>query len=78
MQLEGVGVDRAAASPTDDAPSPGAPTDAEVRTELRQARAALASFKKHLNTTAFLPDRPARPRAARRHRDRARQRARTS
>ena len=58
VQLEGVGVDRAGASPTDDAPSPGAPTDAEVRTELRQARASLASFKKHLNTTAFL--RPAR------------------
>jgi len=54
VQLEGVGVDRGGASPTDDAPSPGAPTDAEVRTELRQARASLASFKKHLNTTAFL------------------------
>ena len=40
--------------PTDDAPSPGAPTDAEVRTELREARAALTNFKKHLNTTAFL------------------------
>ncbi len=46
-----------AASPTDDAPSPGAPTDAEVRAELREARAALTSFKQHLNTTAFLPDR---------------------
>ena len=53
-----------AASPTDDAPSPGAPTDAEVRAELRQARAALASFKKHLNTTAFLQTGPAGPRAA--------------
>ena len=58
VQLEGVGVDRAGASPTDDAPSPGAPTDAEVRTELRQARASLASFKKHLNTTAFLQTGP--------------------
>jgi cell wall-associated NlpC family hydrolase len=58
VQLEGVGVDRAVASPTDDAPSPGAPTDAEVRAELRQARAALASFKKHLNTTAFLQTGP--------------------
>jgi len=58
VQLEGVGVDRGAASPTDDAPSPGAPTDAEVRAELRQARAALASFKKHLNTTAFLQTGP--------------------
>jgi cell wall-associated NlpC family hydrolase len=59
VQLEGVGVDRSSgAAPTDDAPSPGAPTDAEVRTELRQARAALASFKKHLNTTAFLQTGP--------------------
>jgi len=59
VQLEGVGVDRSAgASPVDDAPSPGAPTDAEVRAELRQARAALASFKKHLNTTAFLQTGP--------------------
>ena len=58
VQLEGVGVDRAGASPADDAPSPGAPTDAEVRTELRQARASLASFKKHLNTTAFLQTGP--------------------
>jgi cell wall-associated NlpC family hydrolase len=59
VQLEGVGVDRGlAASPTDDAPSPGAPTDAEVRAELRQARKALASFKKHLNSTAFLQTGP--------------------
>ena len=42
------------AGPRADAPSPGAPTDAEVRTELREARAALTSFRKHLNTTAFL------------------------
>jgi cell wall-associated NlpC family hydrolase len=44
--------------PREDAPSPGAPTDAEVRTELREARAALATFKKHLNTTAFLQTGP--------------------
>jgi cell wall-associated NlpC family hydrolase len=59
VRLEGVGVDRSlGGNPADDAPSPGAPTDAEVRTELRQARAALASFKKHLNTTAFLQTGP--------------------
>jgi len=59
VQLQGVGADRLPpASPADDAPSPGAPTDAEVRAELRQARAALASFKKHLNTTAFLQTGP--------------------
>jgi cell wall-associated NlpC family hydrolase len=41
-----------------DAPSPGAPSDAEVRAELREARAALADFRKHLNTTAFLATGP--------------------
>jgi cell wall-associated NlpC family hydrolase len=50
--------------PKDDAPSPGAPTDAEVRAELREARASLANFKKHLNTTAFLQTGP-RARVAR-------------
>jgi cell wall-associated NlpC family hydrolase len=40
--------------PADDAPSPGAPTDAEVRTELREARASLDRFRTYLNTTAFL------------------------
>ena len=40
--------------PTDDAPSPGAPTDAEVRAELREARAALSNFREYLNTTAYL------------------------
>ena len=58
VQLEGVGADQLGASPADDAPSPGAPTDAEVREELRQARASLASFKKHLNSTAFLQTGP--------------------
>ncbi|MEA2363755.1 MAG: peptidoglycan DL-endopeptidase RipB [Thermoleophilaceae bacterium] len=45
-------------SATDDAPSPGAPSDAEVRTELREARAALASFREYLDTTAFLATGP--------------------
>ena len=59
VQLQGAGSQPLApASPADDAPSPGAPTDAEVRAELRQARAALATFKKHLNTTAFLQTGP--------------------
>jgi cell wall-associated NlpC family hydrolase len=56
---------RGAGAPSDsgsdryaDAPSPGAPTDAEVRAELREARAALADFRKHLNTTAFLATGP--------------------
>ena len=42
----------------DDAPSPGAPSDAEVRAELREARAALTSFRAYLNTTALLPTGP--------------------
>jgi cell wall-associated NlpC family hydrolase len=56
VELQGVGSQGAAPNgdPRADAPSPGAPTDAEVRAELREARAALANFKKHLNTTAFL------------------------
>ncbi|HET8820714.1 MAG TPA: hypothetical protein VFM57_04145, partial [Thermoleophilaceae bacterium] len=53
VELRGAGAEPAL-DPTDDAPSPGAPTDAEVRAELREARANLAKFKKHLNTTAFL------------------------
>jgi cell wall-associated NlpC family hydrolase len=57
VELQGAGSQGAAPNgdPRADAPSPGAPTDAEVRAELREARAALANFKKHLNTTAFLP-----------------------
>ena len=55
VELRGAGADTVLeGDPTDDAPSPGAPTDAEVRAELREARANLAKFKKHLNTTAFL------------------------
>ena len=59
VELRGAGADTALeAGPTGDAPSPGAPTDAEVRTELREARANLVKFKKHLNTTAFLQTGP--------------------
>ena len=70
MELRGAGAAPAtpADAAVDDAPSPGAPSDAEVRTELRKARAALTSFREYLNTTAFLPTGPARPRAAGRHR----------
>jgi cell wall-associated NlpC family hydrolase len=42
----------------DDAPSPGAPSDAQVRKELREARAALTSFRQYLATTALLPTGP--------------------
>jgi cell wall-associated NlpC family hydrolase len=56
VEVEGAGSQGGAGGdPRADAPSPGAPTDAEVRAELREARAALSNFRKHLNTTAFLP-----------------------
>ncbi len=56
VELEGVGAEPelSGVAPGDDAPSPGAPTDAEVRAELREARAALSRFKRFLNTTAYL------------------------
>ncbi len=49
---------RGAGQPTtpnddDDAPSPGAPSDDEVRTELREGRAKLARFKQLLGTSAY-------------------------
>jgi cell wall-associated NlpC family hydrolase len=50
--------DTSAPASTDDAPSPGAQSDAEVRAELREARAALARFREYLDTTAYLPTGP--------------------
>jgi len=58
VQLEGAGAAPPPADPRTDAPSPGAPTDAEVRAELAEARKALASFKQHLASTAFLQTGP--------------------
>jgi cell wall-associated NlpC family hydrolase len=60
VELRGAGAepDLSGVDPADDAPSPGAPSDDEVRTELREARAALSNFKQYLNTTAFLPTGP--------------------
>ena len=55
VELRGAGAEpEDTGDPNADAPSPGAPTDAEVRTELREARASLSRFKQYLNTTAFL------------------------
>jgi cell wall-associated NlpC family hydrolase len=58
-----VELDGAAATPKtdgalEDAPSPGAPTDEEVRAELREAREALTRFRRYLDTAAFLPTGP--------------------
>ena len=59
VELLGAGsADSIEVDPNDDAPSPGAPTDAEVRTELREARESLSKFKQHLNSTAFLQTGP--------------------
>jgi cell wall-associated NlpC family hydrolase len=59
VELRGAG-ERQAVDPNavDDAPSPGAPSDAQVRSELRAARKALTSFRQYLQTTAFLPTGP--------------------
>ena len=55
VQLTGAGAQpEGSVDPRDDAPSPGAPSDAEVRAELREARAALTDFRQHLSSTAFL------------------------
>jgi cell wall-associated NlpC family hydrolase len=56
VELRGAGADPAAGDPASpaDGISPGAPSDAEVRAELRQARAELSKFKRFLGTTAFL------------------------
>jgi hypothetical protein len=58
VQLEGATAKQPKADPNDDAPSPGAQSDAEVRAELREARQELRSFKHHLSTTAFLQTGP--------------------
>jgi hypothetical protein len=55
VELRGAGAQAdVAGDPTADAPSPGAPTDADVRAELRQARRDLQRFKHYLGSTAFL------------------------
>ena len=59
VELRGAGAEpEDTGDPNADAPSPGAPTDAEVRTELREARASLSRFKQYLNTTAYLQTGP--------------------
>jgi cell wall-associated NlpC family hydrolase len=61
VELRGAGAEppptTGGASPSDGI-SPGAPSDAEVRAELRQARAQLSKFKRFLGTTAFLQTGP--------------------
>jgi cell wall-associated NlpC family hydrolase len=59
VELRGAGAKQPRVSdPNTDAPSPGAASDEEVRAELREARAALRSFKAHLSSTAYLQTGP--------------------
>ena len=59
VELQGAGAPAAGgAAPGEDRPSPGAQSDAEVRAELREARAALTDFRGYLTSTAYLPTGP--------------------
>lgn len=57
VELRGAGAVKTYASGAD-RPSPGAPTDAEVREQLRQGRVQLSKFKRFLGTTAYLQTGP--------------------
>ncbi len=57
VELRGAGEEKTYASGSDHV-SPGAPTDAEVKADLRQARAELSKFKRYLGTTAYLQTGP--------------------
>jgi cell wall-associated NlpC family hydrolase len=57
VELRGAGEEKSYASGTDGV-SPGAPSDAEVKADLRQARAELSKFKRFLGTTAYLQTGP--------------------
>ncbi len=56
VELQGVGEKKTYGS--GDAISPGAPTDAQVRADLKEARSQLRKFKRFLGTTAFLQTGP--------------------
>ncbi len=57
VKLRGAGEEKTY-SGTGDYVSPGAATDAEVKAELREARAELSKFKRFLGTTAYLQTGP--------------------
>ncbi len=57
VELRGAGQAKTYAGGADHV-SPGAPSDAEVRAELREARAQLSKFKRFLGTTAYLQTGP--------------------
>jgi hypothetical protein len=60
VQLQGAGSEpKVQPSTADNGPSPGAPSDAQVRDELKQGQRQLRSFKQYLtSSTAFLPTGP--------------------
>ena len=60
VQIEGAGSQpKVTPSTVDNGPSPGAPSDAAVRAELKQGQRQLRSFKQYLaSSTAFLPTGP--------------------
>jgi cell wall-associated NlpC family hydrolase len=57
VELEGAG-DEVTYGPEGEHVSPGAPSDDDVRAELRNARAQLTKFKEYLGTTAYLQTGP--------------------
>ena len=57
VELRGAG-EKKTYSAGGDYVSPGAPTDAQVRADLREARAELSKFKRFLGTTAYLQTGP--------------------
>ncbi len=56
VRLEGAGAAKTYGS--GEGVSPGAPTDAEVKADLKEARSELRKFKRLLNTTAYLQTGP--------------------
>src|SRR5437763_8882591 len=58
VRFEGAGVTQQG-GPQGSAPSPGAPSDKQVRADLALARRQLTDFKAHLDSTAFLQTGPA-------------------
>ena len=58
VELRGAGAKPRFGKGARDGPSPGAPSDASVKADLREARAELAKFKRYLGTTAFLQTGP--------------------
>jgi cell wall-associated NlpC family hydrolase len=58
VQFAGAGATPQGATAGGAAPSPGAPSDKQVRADLAEARHALRDFTSHLDTTAFLQTGP--------------------